>query len=67
MLRNILISLVCWTIVGNTLGEFKNCWKHFGSVEKAVEKLWVCWENWLKELWVCRKSVEQAVSLLKTC
>jgi hypothetical protein len=21
----------------------------------------------LKELWVCRKSVEQAVSLLKTC
>ena len=48
--------LVCWKTVGNGFSQFRNCLKRFGSVEKAVEKLWVCWNNHLKELWVCWKS-----------
>jgi hypothetical protein len=41
------------------LGQFKNGLKHFGSVEKTVEKTLGLLKNRLKELWVCwEKAVE---------
>jgi hypothetical protein len=54
--------LALLTNVEHLLGLWKNCWKSFGAVEKAVEKASGVLKKLMKTRWV---TVEPALSPLK--
>jgi hypothetical protein len=49
------------------LGPLKNGWKYFGSVEKTIEKLWVCWKLMKQTLCMLEKLLKKHLDCWKNC